>query len=854
MIVTSAPPWIAMLAIILLASAAGCALSRCLPWLPAAQAAGVPGAVGFSLGPFLLAALSILALGFLPGYEHAVHMTVVVGGLLLVAALSVAGGKHLNSLPRIRSFKKPGEFLVSGLLLLWVVALLINSIFLPLLQNDALEYATVARLLYETRDLSSYPAIHPEQSASGFFGPWTHPPLYVVLSYFTQIIQGHTDEPGFMRLIAPWFAICSTLLIITLGSLANRLTGLIAGVIFLSTPLLFTGADSALLDALPVLGIGLIAALVICIETKPSVRGLLIGCVAGLALWTHSQAVLFLPLALTVIILQNGLSRWRMSVIEATGFCAAAFALGIWWYLRNLSIFGAFISDNPAVFALPVLDWPAYFSYARGLNNWTAVIQYGLFKGWFSLEAFGWAFWLMIPGMAAGIKRACQPRLRATFGLGGRHALSPGDQVLWVSITLVATYLAGVLISVSAGLDLMIKNERYMLIILPFVSLLGGYGLYLVFRRGIMIFAKRSKTPVKNDLFILSGFILGLFLMAQFITLGIYYRWRYVPDKIEVNEYDLLEVRENKQRELDKPVFQRRLEYFPNAAAMFWMRENLPKDALVLSLRPADMYYSQRKMVSYLDERMLSVYQESSPLRAVRMLRDLGITHLHIPDYGLPVSYNSVVDQIVANPLFTQLIYSVCGTQILRLVTTNMNTETGVVLDKIDFTPGRSVWSRYTNLIWGGRKVLGKLHTAGQPLPDKSESLARWIIPVFHRDFSTVALNGYGAPLGNNSRSDIFLSVGGGEEYRVTFDLEGDAFVRLWVVQTDDNSELLACGGSQIVEKISEFVLRESNKTQNFSRRFITLPGTAKVRFAIEHFGHSRIQVRQAYLERLNTS
>ena len=852
MIITSPLSWIAMLAIILLASVAGYVLSRLLPWLPAARATGAPGVIGFSLGPFLLGVFTILALGFLPGHSHAVHMTVVVGGLLIlvVVGLFLSGGRRLNKLPHVPI--QPGVFLCSGLLVLWVVMLLVNSIFLPLLQNDALEYATVARLLYETRDLASYPALHPEQSASGFFGPWTHPPLYVALGYFTQVIQGHANEPGFMRLIAPWFAICSTLLIVALGSLVNRLAGLISGVIFLSTPLLFAGANSALLDALPVLGIALIAALLICIEAKPFVRGLLAGCVAGLALWTHSQAILFLPLALTIIVLQNGMTRWRISVIEAAGFCAAAFALGAWWYVRNLSIFGSIISDNPAVFALPVLDWPAYFSYARGLNNWAAVIQYGLFKGWFSLEAFGWVFWLMLPGMVVGIKHACQPTLHATFGLGGRQALSPEHQVLWVSIALVVAYLAGVLVSIFAGLDLMIKNERYMLVILPFVSLLGGYILYVALRHGAMFIINHSKASIKKYLLILLIIILIIFLIIQFIVLGVYYRWQKVPDKIIINEYDHSEVIEYKQQEIDKPVFQRHLEHIPNKALMIWARENLPEDALMLSLQPADMYYARRKMVSYLDERMLPVYRERSPLQAVRMLRDLGITHLHIPNYGLPVGYNSVIDQIIADPLLTQLIRSVCGTQILRLLPTGMNGEEVVVLDKIDFTPGRNDWHRYINFIFGGRKALGALPMFEQTLTDEGKSSVRWAIPLLQRDFSTIIVNGYGTPLTNTSRSDMLLSVRGGAEYRVTFDLEGDAFVKLWMIQIDDNNELLSCAPLNFKNQISEFVLSESNKSQKFSRRFITLPDAVKVRFAIEHLGHSRIRIRQALLEHLN--
>ena len=63
-----------MLAVILLASAAGYALSRLLPWSSAARIAGVPGAVGFALGPFLLGAGSVLVLELFPGRSHATHL------------------------------------------------------------------------------------------------------------------------------------------------------------------------------------------------------------------------------------------------------------------------------------------------------------------------------------------------------------------------------------------------------------------------------------------------------------------------------------------------------------------------------------------------------------------------------------------------------------------------------------------------------------------------------------------------------------------------------------------------------------------------------------------------------------
>ena len=76
--------------------------------------------------------------------------------------LAVWRGGSAGQTTNARVPKQFGEYLLSGLLVLWLVLLLINSIFIPLMQNDPLEYATVARLLYETRELGSYPAINPE--------------------------------------------------------------------------------------------------------------------------------------------------------------------------------------------------------------------------------------------------------------------------------------------------------------------------------------------------------------------------------------------------------------------------------------------------------------------------------------------------------------------------------------------------------------------------------------------------------------------------------------------------------------------------------------------------------------------
>jgi 4-amino-4-deoxy-L-arabinose transferase-like glycosyltransferase len=851
MIVTSVAAWLAMLAVFLLAGAAGYTLSRLLPWSSAARLVGVPGVAGVALGPFLLGGGSVLVLGFLPGSSHTIHLALVVTGLVVLIALGVwrhgaLGVKKEAAIPKVF-----GEYMLSALLALWLVILFINSIFQPLLQNDALEYATVGRILYETRDLGSYPAIHPEQSTSGFFGPWTHPPLYVSLIYLMQVIQGHADEPGFMRLIAPWFVACATFLVLALGSLISRVTGLVAAVIFLSTPLLFAGADSALIDALPVLGIGLVATAILCVEARPVVRGAIIGMALALALWTHSQAVLFLPLAVGAIALHNGVRDLRSTVQESISLGGVAILFGIWPYWRNQQIFGSPISDNPAVFALPSLDWQGYFAIGRGLDNWAAILQYGLLKGWFSFEAYGWSFWLMSLGAAIAFKYLIRPTWRAIFSKGGREALDPSAQALWVSLALIFGYLGVVLVSVLAGLNLMIKNERYMLVILPSVAILAGYGAQAILVRGALFLASSQNSTWRREALAVSAIVLALALLLQLIFFGVYYRWRFAPPSIKISVADnSVNVSQNEQ-ELKKSRFRRALEIFPNISAMFWVRENLPLDALVLSLRPADMYYAQRKMVSYLDERLLSVYREKSPERAAKLLRDLGITHLHVPDYGLPVSYNSVLDRIIEDPSLSRLLYTAGGTQILHLLQAHEARVTPVGFQSVEFSPRNSEWTKYRQVNLGGRKALGALGISGERLGEDGVSVTGMDVPVFHRDFSTVVANGLGAPVAL-VKLDSMLQIRGGKEHRVIFDIEGQAFIKIWMIQFDARGQILKQSKiSEGPERIAEIVLTESAESMRVSRRFLALPEAAYVRFGIEHVGHSRVTIKKAVLESL---
>lgn len=175
-----------------LSTLSGIVISRRLNWRADAPSI-MPIVFGAALGPFLLGIASIISLtvaGGKSGMAHLAIVSVVVGfPLLLPAGVS----KRTGSVRECWSFS---DYALVPALAAVIAALLLISIFIPLTQNDSLEYASAARVMFENNWIGSYPVLDPEANTSGFYGPWTHPPLYVALIYIVDVMQGHSDAPG----------------------------------------------------------------------------------------------------------------------------------------------------------------------------------------------------------------------------------------------------------------------------------------------------------------------------------------------------------------------------------------------------------------------------------------------------------------------------------------------------------------------------------------------------------------------------------------------------------------------------------------------------------------------------------
>lgn len=800
-----------LLCLAMLSTAGGIALSLCLPWSDPAHRARMPVTFGIALGPFLFGIAALVVLAILSGAGHAVHLAAAILILAALLALALRLRPTRPAIHRPARAIAPAEFVLIGAWIASGGAVLIIAIFTPLTQNDSLEYAMVGRILFETGSLWSYPVLDPETNASGFFGPWTHPPLYVASIYLTSVIQGHAEAPGAIRLISPWFLLAGSGVVFSLGSLVGRTTGLSAAIFFLSTPLLFLGAGSALLDATYVTGFALLVAAIVGVNARPVARGAIIGAVVGLGLWTHSVAILFLPLMLVGLVLHRGLKDIVRLLPEAAAAIAAALLVGAWHYGRNVALFGTPVSDNPAVFALPDLHWDDYFLINRGLGTTASMIQYGILKGWFAPEAFGVTYWAMTVGFAIVLVSALRGPLWQTIWRGSATH-EPPTAVLHVALGLFIAYTAGAVLSVLIGLDIMVKNERYVLVMQSVVAIGAGYGFVTVLDAMCRLGAARAVRFAGIAMFV-GGALLQVSVFTSYAvarngqTFADIGRREFSAILSDVGEYELTD----------------------------YLRESTPPDALVLSIKPADMYYADRRMVSYLDERLIDFYRVDDVAEGARMLSEMGITHVHVPDYGIPPLYNSTLHEILRSPAFSDLLMSTDRGQIYAL-----RPDDKTEGEPIDISPAARPWTRVPLGVLGGRKRFFTF-PLGEPQPvDNARSEVGRPSNFFARDMAILLQvdETSGLELENVGSSEI--------ETEVAFDMKvsGSGLIEVFVDQIGNRSSYHV---KPFIEttRIVTMELIDKNGAHSFSKRLSINENTDTITVSIIYYGLSSLEVKE---------
>jgi hypothetical protein len=391
----------------------------------------------------------------------------------------------------------------------WFIALLITIVIAaiifvtwvtPLRENDALEYATVARLIFERRSLAFYPAVDTSLTG-GFYGPWTHPPGYPAILALCNLVQGHAEYPGLIRVPAVFGSITGSMLVWILG---GRLAGGIAALILLSTPLYFVGGINGAVDplristslaAFSILGVMLVG------DSRLAFKhAVAAGAAFGLAFFLHSIGFVVIVLAAALVLLFSG-STVLYSLRLGAATAAAAIAVVAPDIVTNLRNFGAVVADAPPVWQIPGIRFAEHLQLSRNLDSPLQIISNGLLRGLTEPANYGLTFWLGAAGAAAAAAGAYR------LWRGTSHPLREGFtrlpqgtkwQIVWLAV--VAGWMGMASLATAIGVMEFIKNARYVLTIFPALALLAGWWL----SKGSMSFRVESNTvtgasPARTD-------------------------------------------------------------------------------------------------------------------------------------------------------------------------------------------------------------------------------------------------------------------------------------------------------------------------------------------------------------------
>jgi len=797
--------WIAFAILVGLSTTLAVGVARHLPFALTFSREGV-ATFGCALAPFLLGLAAVLVLKILPGAGHGVHYAGVSVLLVVLSVLAWTRPSH-DWRPEGNQTGQPWSRILVLLVVAFVVLLLFDAVALPLTQSDSLEYAYAGARLFRLRTLAGYPPLDPAGDPSGFYGPWTHPPLYAALIYMADICQGGAAQPGLMRLLSPWAMLSMSALVYSLGSLGGRRVGQFAVLFLLGTPLLFLGADSALVDAFPASAVGLGLAACVGFSEERTGSAAALGAVLGVGMWSHSQAVLLIPLALFALFVLTRSGDVRGYVRRAAVVLLCALAIGIWPYLWNLHRAGVLISDNPPVFALLQLNWAGYFRSARDLDSVSARVQYGILKGWFALEAYSVTFWFM--SLGALITGARWVRVRR-----GAIALVPSrldDRLYQTSLGFLLCYFGGVVFSTLAGIDLMIRTERYLLMMMVPVALLAAVG------------AARLTDPTRYS--VATGALARNGSRLFFLTLLVMWAAQIlVLERYRRSTFDL-------SRSAIGLSLAEKLHRWGPFSAIEYIRANTPQDALVLAFKPSDMFYSGRKMLSFMDPRMIPVYLETNPQRAVARLRNQGVEFVYMPDYTFPVLYNSVLLQVFADPTLSRLEHSLDGYQVYSL----HPAASAHLCDPKPIGPGTLEWRWSGGYVFGGRKRLLFLRGGGASLTPGVVPAGRPLL--FQRDYSRT-LESPVVPIAGTADRKCSESL----EARLDVELTGHGFASVYLQQFGGDGRIVttdALGGTDV------------HRAARYSRRFWLSPEARALRVLVEHRGVAEIGVEQAALLRI---
>lgn len=515
---------------------------------------------------------------------------------------------------------------VAGLVVAVAGLYVLVALWFPIAGNDAMEYASVARMFAEHRDATNYPYVAADPE-TGYYLPLSHPPGYPALMAFGLLLQPAGEHASLAKVVSPYHLLCTLLLVwFVVRRIAPDLAWP-AALVYLGAPL--TGYLTGTVHIDPVRMLGFLAgmvALVAALRTGSSRLGLVAIANLVASAFYHSIGVLGLVIACGLVAITLGRTlMWRATF--AGGLIVASFAICGPQWLVNQREYGTQLKNSTPVWEMPEIAYDAHLRHTRGTASEVDRVL-AFLKGFTRPASFGVVYWLLL--------LAVIPSTRARL-----------DADTWRLFAALGAFYGILGVAFLAGSPSATMNDRYQYTVQPLAVCIGAalLGAFLRTR-----FAPRWQS--------LAGAIVGVACLVPAVLyprIAVGFR-AFRPSHVTLTTAD------------DWATY-RRLD-IPGAAALEHVRTATPEDATVLSFHQAPFsMYGGRRFVDQNDPRLIPLYRfdREDAAAAWAFLRDRRIDYLFVPGHPFPTRYNTAVAALLADPTCCELLVQHHGYRLFRV-------------------------------------------------------------------------------------------------------------------------------------------------------------------------------------------
>jgi len=459
------------------------------------------------LGPVALAWVLWVLLRFLPGRDPGLYILFTLLPFLIILAcvwrelfaLFKGRGNSSNSRPSLGVFKKIAENKPVGFIWLGggiILVATITQIFgMPMMASDPLEYVSLSEVIYGDLSLENYP-LDPSND-QGFYARSAHPPAYHMMIVFSFLWQGAGDSSRLLRFIQLHYLISYILLLVlvarcsSFGRDAKAMSGALAMLLAMGTPFYIALVTAFHIDPMRITlfltGFVFIARLLV-LERKVELRdgevagiaspGLfsasvfLSGIAIGLGMFAHSIGLLLLPFCHAAYFFSTKSSFLRRCAV-CTVFGLVALSLGAGQYIQNIFDYGVPLHDTEPIWELESVDHKTDVRFRRNLVTLEQRIKNGLLVWFYAPTLYGYIHLIFVASIVLFAKKIWSNIYSRVLIIG------------------LASFYGLAVFSMSLGVDMIIKNIRYMLTIMPFLVVIAAVGGGLIYVK-ILAFTKRS--------------------------------------------------------------------------------------------------------------------------------------------------------------------------------------------------------------------------------------------------------------------------------------------------------------------------------------------------------------------------